>query len=240
MDCGGLARMTPFHSPDIFRKSHWSIPLNSEPFRNGSQKIGLGVNFYPLLAIWGLRAGWLSNGQCDFSTPHSSAPNEPIKMAFGTRDYVMETTPPANFYPPTLFSLPPGKGWNITYVSVPFFCLCFLRKAVCPHESADFYDLCVKRRHSVACCAFWGLELYSDPFGGRLPPKTSPKRPSKGKFKPKQKIRKIKPTFERADWSLPNFTILRFKITCIWRFSEKWKFSKSKMAAAAILNFKKS
>ena len=57
-----------------------------------------------------LRADWLSYGQCDFSTPHSSAPNEPIKMAFGTRDYVMETTPPANFYLPTPVSLPPGKG----------------------------------------------------------------------------------------------------------------------------------
>ena len=42
--------------------------------------------------------------------PHSSAPNEPIKMAFGTRDYVVETTPPANFHLPTPVSLPPGKG----------------------------------------------------------------------------------------------------------------------------------
>ena len=57
-----------------------------------------------------LRAGWLSYGKCDFSTPHSSAPNEPIKMAFGTRDYVMETTPPANLYPPIFTSLPPGMG----------------------------------------------------------------------------------------------------------------------------------
>ena len=57
-----------------------------------------------------LRAGWLSYGQCDFSTHHSSAPNEPIKMAFGTRDYIVEATPPANFYLPTPVSLPPGKG----------------------------------------------------------------------------------------------------------------------------------
>ena len=187
-----------------------------------------------------LRAGWLSYGKCDFSTPHSSAPNEPIKMAFGTRDYVVETTPPANFYPPTLVSLPPGKGWNITYVSVPFFfCLCFLRQAVCPHQSTDFHDLCVKWRHSVACCAFWGLELYLDPFGGRLPPKTSPKRPSKGKFKPKYKFRKIKPVLQCVVWSSLNFTVLRRKIVCIRRLSKKLKFWKSKMAAAAILNFEK-
>ena len=166
-----------------------------------------------------LRAGWLSYGRCDFSTPHSSAPNEPIIMKFGTRDYVMETTPPANFYPPTLVSLPPGKGWNITYVSVPF--LCFLRQAVCPHQSADFHDLCVKWRHSVACCAFWGLELYFGPFGGRLPPKTSPKRPSKGKFKPKQKFRKIEATFDCVDWSSPNFTAMRRKTV-----STRWLIKK--------------
>ena len=134
-----------------------------------------------------LRAGWLSYGRCDFSTPHSSASNEPIIIKFCTRDYVMETTPLANFYPPTSASLPPGMGWNITGLSVPFFCLCFLLHAVRPDESADFHDLGVKWRHSVEGCAFWGLELHLTPVGGRLPPKTAPKRPSKGKFKPKQK-----------------------------------------------------
>ncbi len=39
-----------------------------------------------------------------------STPNEPIKMAFGTRDYVVEATPPANFCQPTLVRLPPGNG----------------------------------------------------------------------------------------------------------------------------------
>ena len=57
-----------------------------------------------------LRAGWLSYGRCDFSTPHSSAPNEAIIMKFCTCDYVMETTPLANFYHPTSASLPPGMG----------------------------------------------------------------------------------------------------------------------------------
>ena len=57
-----------------------------------------------------LRAGWLSYGKCDFRPPYSSAPNEPIKMAFGTRDYVVETTPLANYYPTTPFRLPHGKG----------------------------------------------------------------------------------------------------------------------------------
>ncbi len=49
-------------------------------------------------------------GNAIFDPPYSSALNEPIKMAFGTRDYVVETTPPANLYPPTLFRLPPGMG----------------------------------------------------------------------------------------------------------------------------------
>ncbi len=42
--------------------------------------------------------------------PLSSAPNELIKMAFGIRDYVVETTPPAHFYPANLVRLPLGKG----------------------------------------------------------------------------------------------------------------------------------
>jgi len=57
-----------------------------------------------------LRAGWLSYGKCDFRPHYSSAANEPIKMAFGTCDYVAEATLPANFCPPTLVRLPPGKG----------------------------------------------------------------------------------------------------------------------------------
>lgn len=43
-----------------------------------------------------LRATGQSYGKRDFSTPHCSAPKEPIKTTFGTRDYVAETTPPAN------------------------------------------------------------------------------------------------------------------------------------------------
>ena len=37
----------PFCSPIISRKSHQSVSLNSERFRNGIEKIGLGGNFTP-------------------------------------------------------------------------------------------------------------------------------------------------------------------------------------------------
>ncbi len=57
-----------------------------------------------------LTAGRLSYGKCEFRPSYSSAPNEPIKMAFGTRDYVVETTPPANFHQSAHFGLPPEKG----------------------------------------------------------------------------------------------------------------------------------
>jgi len=63
--------------------------------------------------------------KCDFRPPLQLSPNEPIKMAFGTRDYVVETTPPAHFYPATMVCLPPGKGWNITGLSVTFFLFVF-------------------------------------------------------------------------------------------------------------------
>ena len=94
-------------------------------------------------------AGWLSYGECDIlPTPYSSAPNEPIKMAFGTRDYVMETTPPANFYPITLIALPHGMGsWNgVKYNDFcpSLFCLFFLVITGRRHQSAEFHDLGVK------------------------------------------------------------------------------------------------
>ena len=38
-----VAKIVPFYSQNIFRKSHQSVPLNSERFRNGSEKIGLGA-----------------------------------------------------------------------------------------------------------------------------------------------------------------------------------------------------
>ena len=49
----GVAKNAPFCSPIIFRKSHQSVPVNSERFRNGSEKIGLGV-ILPPLSTWGL------------------------------------------------------------------------------------------------------------------------------------------------------------------------------------------
>ena len=42
-----LRKMRHFVAPIIFRKSHQSVPVNSERFRNGSEKIGLGDNFNP-------------------------------------------------------------------------------------------------------------------------------------------------------------------------------------------------
>ena len=59
------------------------------------------------------------------STPYSSAPNEPIKMALGTRDYVVEATPPANFCPPTLVRLPPWKGVKYNLSVRPLFLFVF-------------------------------------------------------------------------------------------------------------------
>jgi len=49
---------------------------------------------------------------------------------------------------------------------------------------------------------------------GSSTPKTALKRPSKGKFKPKQKFRKNKATFDSVDWSLSNFIFLRKKKVC--------------------------
>jgi hypothetical protein len=38
-----VAKMVPFYRQNISSKSRQSVPLNSERFRNGSEKIGLGV-----------------------------------------------------------------------------------------------------------------------------------------------------------------------------------------------------
>ncbi len=73
----------------------WVALLNHVQHGSAKHSVNGGLAF-----LWEMR----------FSTPYSSAPNEPIKMAFGTRDYVVEATPPANFCPPTLYRLPPGKG----------------------------------------------------------------------------------------------------------------------------------
>ena len=51
----GIAKNVPFCSPIIFRKSHQSVPVNSERFRNGSEKIGLGVILPSPLSTWGLK-----------------------------------------------------------------------------------------------------------------------------------------------------------------------------------------
>jgi len=59
-----------------------------------------------------------------FLTPYSSAPNEPIKMAFGTRDYVMETTPPANFHRSAHFGYPLERGEISPQNVCPFFFVC--------------------------------------------------------------------------------------------------------------------
>ena len=117
--------------------------------------------------------------------------------------------------------------------------VCFHRKAVYPHESTDFHDLCVKWRHSVACCAFWGLELYLDPFGGRLPPKTSPKRPSKGKFKPKQKFWKILIISAWIKQFSQNFNNVYLTLAEIDRLSQICKFYKIQDGGGRHLGFRK-
>ena len=42
-----VAKIVQFYSQNIFRKSHQNVPLNSERFRNGSEKVGLGVILPP-------------------------------------------------------------------------------------------------------------------------------------------------------------------------------------------------
>jgi len=56
LGCDGIVGMTPFHRQNIFEKSRQSIHLNSDRFRNSSQKIGLGPGgiFYPLCTTLGL------------------------------------------------------------------------------------------------------------------------------------------------------------------------------------------
>ena len=134
---------------------------------------------------------------------------------------------------------PRERGEISREMCVPFFCLILLLHAQRPPGSADFHDQCAIWRRSVASCAFWGLELYKITFGGRLPPKTAPKRPSMGKFKPNQKFRKIEATFDCVDQYSPKFIAMRRKIVYTRRFMKKRKFWKSKMAAAAILDFEK-
>ena len=63
MDGGGLARIMLFHSSDILRKSHQSNRLNSVPFGNDSEKIGLGGGAIlpPYLQYEGLRYAQYTN-----------------------------------------------------------------------------------------------------------------------------------------------------------------------------------
>ena len=125
-----------------------------------------------------LTAGWLSYGKCEFWPPYSSAPNEPIKMAFGTRDYVMETTPHANFYQPTLITLPPGMGWNITYVSVTFFFFCASYDKPCAHTSRPIFTIYAPNDViSLLVVPFGGRNFEYLKFRGVLPQKV----PKKGR-----------------------------------------------------------
>jgi hypothetical protein len=60
---GRVAKYRSFCSPNIFRKSHGSVPVDSKRFRNGVQKIGLGVLLPPSpppITIWGL-SFWLNS-----------------------------------------------------------------------------------------------------------------------------------------------------------------------------------
>ena len=142
-------------------------------------------------------------------SPQWSDNNEILHMWLRHGDHA-----PCKFLPSYLCQSAPWNGVKYNqFVSVPF--LCFHLHAMRRDELADFHDLCVKWRHSVEGCAFWGLELHFTPFGGRLPPKTAPKRPSKGKFKPKQKIREFELIFLIEDQSSPNFINICRNIVCI-------------------------
>ena len=44
----GMEIFSPFCSPTIFRKSHQGVSVNFKRFKNGSEKIGLGVNLPPI------------------------------------------------------------------------------------------------------------------------------------------------------------------------------------------------
>ncbi len=125
-----------------------------------------------------LTAGWLSYGKSDFRpTPYSSTPNEPIKMAFGTRDYVVENTPPANLYPTTLLRLPAGKGWNIT-MCPSLFVFPTTSRALTRvgrftrslHQMTSFRCFLCLLRVRIVFGTFWG----------RLLQKTAKKRPQRG------------------------------------------------------------
>jgi len=98
-------------------------------------------------------------------------------MAFGTRDYVVETTPPADFYPATLVRLPPGKGWNITYVSVPFFG-CASNDKPCAHTSGPIFTIYASSDViSLLVVPFVGRNFKNLKFMGLLPQKV----PKKGR-----------------------------------------------------------
>ena len=47
LDDDGHARIVPSHSPDMFRESHQRISVYYMWFRNGNEKIGLGVILPP-------------------------------------------------------------------------------------------------------------------------------------------------------------------------------------------------
>jgi len=63
-----------------------------------------------------------------FLTPYSSAPNEPTKMPFGTRDYVMEARP-LQIFITRLILVYPRERVKYTDNVCPFFCPFFDRHA---------------------------------------------------------------------------------------------------------------
>jgi len=67
---------------------------------------------------------------------------------------------------------------------------------------------------------------------GVVNPQKPLQKAAMGNVKPKQKFRKIKPTFECIDLSLPNFKILRSRQFAYEKLAENKHFEKS-----AILDF---
>ena len=133
---------------------------------------------------------------------------------------------------------PRERGEISREMCVPFFCLILLLHAQRPPGSADFHDQCAIWRRSAASCAFWGLELYKITFGGRLAPKTAPKRISKGKFKPNQKFRKIEATFDCVDQYSPKFIAMRRKIVYTRWFMKKKKILKIQDGGSRHIRFR--
>ena len=146
--------------------------------------------------------------------------------------------PHAIFYPTTLLRLPPGKGWNTTYVSDCPSLFCVSNDKPCAHTSRPIYTTSAPNDAIPLPVVPFEVRIVFGTLWGRLPPKAAQKRPSKGKFKPKQKFRKIEATLDCVYWYSPNFTAMRGKIVCTRWFMKKMTFSKIQDGGGRHLGFR--